>query len=127
MSSLEEKFPVLAARAKRDLKAAQTLELLAAVEDALSDRARTRMLMSEMRQSDLGFSKTPAERERIVAKYAFFAPANSPAGEDLGRRSCVRRKLRWQAAPAPHHLQLGANRFKQLPVVGRFLEKSDRT
>ena len=59
MSSLEEKFPVLAARAKTDLKAAQMLELLAAVEDALSDRARTRMLMSEMRQSDLGFSKTP--------------------------------------------------------------------
>jgi hypothetical protein len=57
MSSLEEKFPVLAARAKTDLKAAQMLELLAAVEDALSDRARTRVLMSEMRQSDSHSSK----------------------------------------------------------------------
>ena len=57
MSSLEEKYPVLAARAKTDLNAAQMLKLLAAVEDALSDRARTRMLMSEMRQSDSSLSK----------------------------------------------------------------------
>ena len=53
MSSLKEKYPVLAARAKTDLKAARMLKLLATVENALSHRARTRMLMSKMRQSDL--------------------------------------------------------------------------
>jgi hypothetical protein len=52
MSSLEEKYPVLAARAKTDRKAAKMLEMLAIVEDAMSDRARKRMLMSKRRQSD---------------------------------------------------------------------------
>jgi hypothetical protein len=52
MSSLEEKYPVLAARAKTDRKAAKMLEMLAIVEDAMSDRARKRMLMSKLRQSD---------------------------------------------------------------------------
>jgi hypothetical protein len=52
MSSLEEKYPVLAARAKTHRKAAKMLEMLAIVEDAMSDRARKKMLMSKMRQSD---------------------------------------------------------------------------
>jgi hypothetical protein len=52
MSSLEEKYPVLAARAKTDRKAAKMLEMLAIVEDDMSDRARKRMLMSKLRQSD---------------------------------------------------------------------------
>jgi hypothetical protein len=52
MSSLEEKYPVLAARAKTDRKAAKMLEMLAIVEDAMPDRARKRMLMSKLRRSD---------------------------------------------------------------------------
>jgi hypothetical protein len=52
MSSPEEKYPVLAARAKTDRKAAKMLELLATVEDAISYRVRRRMLKSKMRQSD---------------------------------------------------------------------------
>jgi hypothetical protein len=52
MSSLEEKYPVLAARAKTDRKAAKMLEMLVIVEDAMTDRARKRMLMSKLRQSD---------------------------------------------------------------------------
>jgi hypothetical protein len=52
MSSLEEKYPVLAARAKTDRKAAKMLQLLATVENAMSPRARKRMLMSKMRRSD---------------------------------------------------------------------------
>jgi hypothetical protein len=47
MSSLEEKYPVLAARAKTDRKAAKMLEMLAIVEAAMSDRARKKMLMSK--------------------------------------------------------------------------------
>jgi hypothetical protein len=52
MSSVEKKYPVLAARAKTDRKAAKMMEMLAIVEDAMSDRARKRMLMSKLRQSD---------------------------------------------------------------------------
>jgi hypothetical protein len=52
MSSLEEKYPVLAARAKTDRKAAKMLELLATVENGMSARARKRMLTSKIRQSD---------------------------------------------------------------------------
>jgi hypothetical protein len=51
MSSLEEKFPVLAARAKTDCKAAKMLELLATVENATSARGRKRMAV-RIRQSD---------------------------------------------------------------------------
>jgi hypothetical protein len=51
MSSLEERFPVLAARAKTDRKAARMLELLATVENAMCARGGKRMLMSKMRQS----------------------------------------------------------------------------
>jgi hypothetical protein len=40
MSSPEEKYPVLAARARTDRKATKMLELLATVEDAMSDRIR---------------------------------------------------------------------------------------
>jgi hypothetical protein len=52
MSSLEEKYPVLAARAKTDRKAGKMLELLATVENAMYDRARKRMLTPKIRQSD---------------------------------------------------------------------------
>jgi hypothetical protein len=52
MPLLEEKYPVLAGRAKTDRKAAKMLEMLAIVEDAMSDRTRKRMLMSKLRQSD---------------------------------------------------------------------------
>ncbi len=60
MSSLEERFPVLAARAKTDRKAAKMLELLATVENAMCARGRKRMLMSKMRQSDFlrGLART---------------------------------------------------------------------
>jgi hypothetical protein len=51
MSSQETKYPPFAARAT-DRKAAKMLELLATVEDAMSDRVRKRMLMSKARQSD---------------------------------------------------------------------------
>jgi hypothetical protein len=52
MSSLKEKYPVLAARATTDPKAARMLELLATVERSFAQRATTRMLVSKMRQSD---------------------------------------------------------------------------
>jgi hypothetical protein len=52
MPLLEEKYPVLAARAKTDRKAAKMLELLATVENAMSARGRKRMLTSKIRQSD---------------------------------------------------------------------------
>jgi hypothetical protein len=52
MSLLEEKYPVLAARAKTDRKAAKMLDLLATVENAMSARGRKRMLTSKKRQSD---------------------------------------------------------------------------
>ena len=51
MSLLEERFPVLAARAKTDRKAAKMLELLATVENAMCARGRKRMLMSNVFQS----------------------------------------------------------------------------
>jgi hypothetical protein len=52
MSSLEERYPVLAARAKTDRKAAKMLELLATVENAMSARGRKKMLTPKIRQSD---------------------------------------------------------------------------
>jgi hypothetical protein len=52
MSSLEEKYPILVARAKTDRKAARMVELLATVENAISYRVRKRILTSKMRQSD---------------------------------------------------------------------------
>jgi hypothetical protein len=51
MSSLEERFPVLAGRAKTDRKAAKMLELLATVENAMCARGRKRTLMSNFFQS----------------------------------------------------------------------------
>ena len=68
MSSLEEKYPVLAARAKTHRKAAKMLEMLAIVEDATSDRARKKMLMSKVRLIRLftSFSKNnPPLRSRV--------------------------------------------------------------